>query len=305
MARPFSRALGVGWMGVGRWRIAWVVAGRKVVRGSWVVGRDGPVDPVDRVIRVWPCALRRRASLVTRRLSVVGCRLSVVGCRLSVVVHRCSSSLVQRRPDRLDRTNCSVRCATRLALFHIFCWQACGHPAHQAINPLMCKRFCDDVTNASIAARMRIARAARRRTRRSIHVDGSGRARRTTPTALGDHDRFPQFLLASLWTSWVRSAQTVDPSRFCRIGRINGSRCRSMPRVPARRAFGRTPLAGLRASAHRIAAALVHIFCGQACGHPTHPPHNPLIRRHFSRHARKEATRPPRTNRRAPPRPRP
>lgn len=60
-------------MGVGRWRIAWVVAGRKVVRGSWVVGRDGPVDPVDRVIRVWPCALRRRASLVTRRLSVVGC----------------------------------------------------------------------------------------------------------------------------------------------------------------------------------------------------------------------------------------
>ncbi|CAJ3293553.1 Uncharacterised protein [Burkholderia pseudomallei] len=291
MARPFSRALGVGLMGVGRWRIAWVVAGRKVVRRSWVVGRDGPVDPVDRVIRVWPCALRRRASLVTRRLSVL--------------VHRCSSSLVQRRPDRLDRTNCSVRCATRLALFHIFCWQACGHPAHQAINPLMCKRFCDDVTNASIAARMRIARAARRRTRRSIHVDGSGRARRTTPTALGDRDRFPQFLLASLWTSWVRSAQTVDPSRFCRIGRINGSRCRSMPRVPARRAFGRTPLAGLRASAHRIAAALVHIFCGQACGHPTHPPHNPLIRRHFSRHARKEATRPPRTNRRAPPRPRP
>lgn len=250
MARPFSRALGVGWMGVGRWRIAWVVAGRKVVRGSWVVGRDGPVDPVDRVIRVWPCALRRRASLVTRRLSVV--------------VHRCSSSLVQRRPDRLDRTNCSVRCATRLALFHIFCWQACGHPAHQAITPLMCKRFRDDVTNASIAARMRIARAARRRTRRSIHVDGSGRARRTTPTALGDHDRFPQFLLASLWTSWVRSAQTVDPARFCRIGRINGSRCRSMPRVPARRAFGRTPLAGFRATAHRIAAALVHIFCGQA-----------------------------------------
>lgn len=230
---------------------------------------------------------------------------SLVGCRLSVVVHRCSSSLVQRRPDRLDRTNCSVRCATRLALFHIFCWQACGHPAHQAINPLMCKRFCDDVTNASIAARMRIARAARRRTRRSVHVDGSDRARRTTPTALGDHDRFPQFLLASLWTSWVRSAQTVDPSRFCRIGRINGSRCRSMPRVPAWRAFDRTPLAGFRASAHRIAAALVHIFCGQACGHPAHPPHNPLIRRHFSRHARKEATRPPRTNRRAPPRPRP
>nr|KGD06244.1 hypothetical protein DO63_3099 [Burkholderia pseudomallei] len=161
------------------------------------------------------CAAARHSSLVTRRLSVL--------------VHRCSSSLVQRRPDRLDRTNCSVRCATRLALFHTFCWQACGHPAHQAINPLMCKRFRDDVTNASIAARMRIARAARRRTRRSIHVDGSGRARRTTPTALGDHDRFPQFLLASLWTSWVRSAQPVDPSRFCRIGRINGSRCRSMP----------------------------------------------------------------------------
>ncbi|KGS85343.1 hypothetical protein X976_1178 [Burkholderia pseudomallei MSHR7500] len=256
-------------------------------------------------LRTAPPRVTRHSSLVTRRLSVVGCRLSVVGCRLSVVVHRCSSSLVQRRPDRLDRTNCSVRCATRLALFHIFCWQACGHPAHQAINPLMCKRFCDDVTNASIAARMRIARAARRRTRRSVHVDGSDRARRTTPTALGDHDRFPQFLLASLWTSWVRSAQPVDPARFCRIGRINGSRCRSMPRVPARRAFGRTPLAGLRASAHRIAAALVHIFCGQACGHPTHPPHNPLIRRHFSRHARKEATRPPRTNRRAPPRPRP
>ncbi|KGV16769.1 hypothetical protein X895_4677 [Burkholderia pseudomallei MSHR4503] len=220
------------------------------------------------------CAAARHSSLVTRHSSLVG-------CRLSVLVHRCSSSLVQRRPDRLDRTNCSVRYATRLALFHIFCWQACGHPAHQAINPLMCKRFRDDVTNASIAARMRIARAARRRTRRSVHVDGSDRARRTTPTALGDHDRFPQFLLASLWTSWVRSAQTVDPSRFCRIGRINGSRCRSMPRVPARRAFDRTPLAGFRASAHRIAAALVHIFCGQACGHPAHPPHNPLIRRHF------------------------
>ncbi len=249
--------------------------------------------------------LRTAPPRVTRHSSLVTRHSSVVGCRLSVVVHRCSSSLVQRRPDRLDRTNCSVRCATRLALFHIFCWQACGHPAHQAINPLMCKRFRDDVTNASIAARMRIARAARRRTRRSVHVDGSGRARRTTPTALGDHDRFPQFLLASLWTSWVRSAQPVDPSRFCRIGRINGSRCRSMPRVPARRAFDRTPLAGFRASAHRIAAALVHIFCGQACGHPAHPPHNPLIRRHFSRHARKEATRPPRTNRRAPPRPRP
>ncbi|CAJ5948003.1 Uncharacterised protein [Burkholderia pseudomallei] len=260
-------------------------------RGSWVAMGPLILSIASSVFGRAHCAAARHSSLVTRHSSVV--------------VHRCSSSLVQRRPDRLDRTNCSVRCATRLALFHIFCWQACGHPAHQAINPLMCKRFCDDVTNASIAARMRIARAARRRTHRSIHVDGSGRARRTTPTALGDHDRFPQFLLASLWTSWVRSAQTVDPSRFCRIGRINGSRCRSMPRVPARRAFGRTPLAGLRASAHRIAAALVHIFCGQACGHPTHPPHNPLIRRHFSRHARKEATRPPRTNRRAPPRPRP
>ncbi|CAJ2912671.1 Uncharacterised protein [Burkholderia pseudomallei] len=274
-------------------------------RGSWVAMGPLILSIASSVFGRAHCAAARHSSLVTRHSSVVGCRLSVVGCRLSVVVHRCSSSLVQRRPDRLDRTNCSVRCATRLALFHIFCWQACGHPAHQAINPLMCKRFCDDVTNASIAARMRIARAARRRTRRSVHVDGSGRARRTTPTALGDHDRFPQFLLASLWTSWVRSAQPVDPARFCRIGRINGSRCRSMPRVPARRAFGRTPLAGLRASAHRIAAALVHIFCGQACGHPTHPPHNPLIRRHFSRHARKEATRPPRTNRRAPPRPRP
>lgn len=220
MARPFSRALGVGLMGVGRWRIAWVVASRKVVRGSWVVGRDGPVDPVDRVIRVWPCALRRRASLVTRHSSVVG---------------SCSSLFVVVGP-----------------------------------------------TSAG-----------------PIGPNELPRSLRDTPRP------FPHFLLASLWTSWVRSAQTVDPSRFCRIGRINGSRCRSMPRVPARRAFGRTPLAGLRASAHRIAAALVHIFCGQACGHPTHPPHNPLIRRHFSRHARKEATRPPRTNRRAPPRPRP
>lgn len=56
-----------------------------------------------------------------------------------------------------------------------------------------------------------------------------------------------------------------------------------MPRVPARRAFDRTPLAGFRASAHRIAAALVHTFCGQACGHLAHPIRKPLIRRYKHR----------------------
>lgn len=153
MARPFSRALGVGWMGVGRWRVAWVVAGRKVVRRSWVVGRDGPVDPVDRVIRVWPahCAAARHSSLVTRHSSVVG-------CRLSVVVHRCSSSLVQRRPDRLDRTNCSVRCATRLALFHIFCWQACGQAEHWAFNPLIRRPFPERVKQAATHANRAVGR---------------------------------------------------------------------------------------------------------------------------------------------------
>ncbi|KGX50801.1 hypothetical protein Y027_5335 [Burkholderia pseudomallei TSV5] len=94
MARPFSRALGVGWMGVGRWRIAWVVAGRKVVRRSWVADRDGPVDPVDRVIRVWPCALRRRASLV--------------GCRFLFIV-------VRRRWSNVGRTDWTERIAPFVA----------------------------------------------------------------------------------------------------------------------------------------------------------------------------------------------
>ncbi|KGD40604.1 hypothetical protein DO72_3817 [Burkholderia pseudomallei] len=257
------------------------------------MGRDGPVDPVDRVIRVWPCALRRRASLVTRHSSLVGCCSS-----LFVVVGPTSAGPIG--PNELLR---SLRDTPRPFPHFLLAslWTSCAS-SDQPFDVQAFSRRCHECVNR---------RPHAYRTRRTApnapidSRDGSGRARRTTPTALGDHDRFPQFLLASLWTSWVRSAQTVDPSRFCRIGRINGSRCRSMPRVPARRAFGRTPLAGLRASAHRIAAALVHIFCGQACGHPTHPPHNPLIRRHFSRHARKEATRPPRTNRRAPPRPRP
>lgn len=255
MARPFSRALGVGLMGVGRWRIAWVVAGRKVVRGSWVVGRDGPVDPVDRVIRVWPCALRRRASLVTRHSSLVGCRLSVVGCCSSLFVVVGPTSAGPIGPNELLR---SLRDTPRPFPHFLLAslWTSCAS-SDQPFDVQAFSRRCHECVNR---------RPHAYRTRRTApnapidSRDGSGRARRTTPTALGDHDRFPQFLLASLWTSWVRSAQTVDPSRFCRIGRINGSRCRSMPRVPARRAFGRTPLAGLRASAHRIPQRLSTFF---------------------------------------------
>lgn len=268
MARPFSRALGVGWMGVGRWRIAWVVAGRKVVRGSWVA--MGPL-----ILSIASSVFGRAHCAAARHSSVVGSCSS-----LFVVVGPTSAGPIG--PNELPR---SLRDTPRPFPHFLLAslWTSCAS-SDQPLDVQAFSRRCHECVN------------------RRPHAY---RTRRTAPNALGDHDRFPQFLLASLWTSWVRSAQTVDPSRFCRIGRINGSRCRSMPRVPARRAFGRTPLAGLRASAHRIAAALVHIFCGQACGHPAHPPHNPLIRRHFSRHARKEATRPPRTNRRAPPRPRP
>ncbi|KGS75155.1 hypothetical protein X947_5426 [Burkholderia pseudomallei MSHR7334] len=87
-------------------------------RGSWVVGRDGPVDPVDRVIRVWPCALRRRASLVTRHSSLITRhsslvthhsslitrRLSVVGCRFLFIV-------VRRRWSNVGRTDWTERIA--------------------------------------------------------------------------------------------------------------------------------------------------------------------------------------------------
>lgn len=211
------------------------------------------------------CAAARHSSLVTRRLSVVGCCSS-----LFVVVGPTSAGPIG--PNELPR---SLRDTPRPFPHFLLAslWTSCAS-SDQPLDVQAFSRRCHECVNR---------RPHAYRTRRSVHVDGSGRARRTTPTALGDHDRFPQFLLASLWTSWVRSAQTVDPSRFCRIGRINGSRCRSMPRVPARRAFDRTPLAGFRASAHRIAAVLVHTFCGQACGHLAHSIRKPLIRRYKHR----------------------
>ncbi|WP_160469048.1 hypothetical protein [Burkholderia pseudomallei] len=103
MARPFSRALGVGWMGVGRWRIAWVVAGRKVVRGSWVA-----MGPLILSIASSVFGLRTAPPRVTRHSSVVGCRLSVVGCRLLFIV-------VRRRWSNVGRTDWTERIAPFVA----------------------------------------------------------------------------------------------------------------------------------------------------------------------------------------------
>ncbi|MDW9236874.1 hypothetical protein C7S17_4776 [Burkholderia thailandensis] len=87
----------------------------------------------------------------------------------------------------------------------------------------MRQRFLIGVTNASIDARMRIARAARYRMRRSVRIDDSDRTRRASPIALGERRRYPHFLLASLWRSWVCRAQAVDPPGFCRASQVSGN----------------------------------------------------------------------------------
>lgn len=195
------------------------------------------------------------------------------------------------RPCRLEQPGRRISGSASARLFHNFCGQACGHPEHPILKPLIQRHFSPHVNEAAhgvgIPLFAQIGAASR-----------PGFDNRAIASANAIASRpFPHFLLASLWIGWASDSQLIDPPTFSRTHQTSDTSAPcSRPCGPStsghfnaryramRSAFGESSMRDLKSS-------LVHNFCWQAWGHPEHRAHNTLIRRHFRRAVRTAARR--------------
>ncbi|WP_145986912.1 hypothetical protein [Burkholderia sp. MSMB617WGS] len=136
--------------------------------------------------------------------------------------HASSSHANRRSNPPFAHAGLSSRAAASPAalphrLFHNFCGQACGHPEHPILKPLIQRHFSPHVNEAAhgvgIPLFAQIGAASR-----------PGFDNRAIASANAIASRpFPHFLLASLWIGWASDSQLIDPPTFSRTHQTSGT----------------------------------------------------------------------------------